>query len=531
LKTYRSEYKFFDLLLIYLLLLFITVSASSLPLRAEESHPGLMAEALYSEALIAFHRQQIDEANRILDGLLSTQPNYAEALELRALILKEKGKEDDAAQIYEKLMAIRPPNQQAPYQYELGLVYFHRKEEAKAKSYFEKALMAGFNTTICRFFLGTIAFNQGNNRYAEYYFRKVARTPKSDIRLLALYYLGLIELRTNYPLAATRDLLAAEKLAQQLPPSATTQQIGDSAKQVLAPFQSSQVFASVTAMGEYNSNISQLPTSLTSSSQSVSGQSTGVFALSGGAGYMTAPLNDFQFVGSYHFALNLDTSSLTKNYQFVTNTVSAFLNYLPLAGTQAGFKVEGNFIFQDNPVDASDPTGSYQYTKYLLGAEIGPYFRYQISREVQTEFDLYFRPQSYYTETELSGLNTFARLSVKADLLEPYFNPSGYLEYEHDNTDSYDFKANTVGFGFSNLMKLTARDFVTPGIDFLFSVYAENELGRDDHTFMAHLDYAHVISSHFSVLGNVSYTDDVSTQSGTYSYTQALVGLGVSYNL
>ncbi|MDR3606426.1 MAG: tetratricopeptide repeat protein [Oligoflexia bacterium] len=499
---------------------------------AEESHPGLMAEALYSEALIAFHRQQIDQAVKILDGLLATSPDYAEALELRALILRGKGSDAEAAQAYEKLLTIRPPEKQAPYHYELGMIYYRQKKEADAQAHFERALKAGFNSTVCRFFLGMIAFGRTNDYYAEYYFRKVAAKDNGELKLLSLYYLGLIEVRASTPLVAVQDLTAAQKLAKELPQTDTTKQIASSVTDVLAPFTQSQIFANAAFLGQYNSNISQVPTSLTSSSQSVSNQATGVLNVSGGVGYMTAPLSDFQFVGSYHFSLNMDTNSGTKNYQFVTNTASFYFNYQPLAKTQAGFKVDGNFMFQDNPTNSADPSSSsYQYSKYLLGGEIGPYFRYQIVPQVQTELDLYVRPQTYYTQPELSGVNVFTRFSAKADLLNDYFNPSAFVEFENDSTSSTDFKAHTYGVGIADAMKITARDFLTPGLDFLESNYPQSSVGRRDSILVAHIVGYHVMNPHFSILGNISYTKDNSTESDVYSYTQTVVSLGVSYSL
>jgi hypothetical protein len=523
------------------LLSLATHLATSQPALAEESHPGLMAEALYSEALIAFHRKQIDQAISILDKVLAETPNYADALELRALLLKNQdhpgnpSNEDEEIKTYERLIPLRPAQQAAPYHYELGVLYYRHGKLVVAKKHLHLALKAHFNSTICRFFLGMIAFGESHNRDAEHFFRSVSNEGNGELKLISLYYLGLIELRTSYPIGATRDLQGARKVAADLEasgtPSPTAKQILGSIDQVLAPFTTPQWFANATVLGQYNSNISQVSTSLTSQSQSVSGQGTGVLNVSGGIGRMTAPINDFQLVGSYRFSLNEDTNSNTKQFQFVTNTVSLFLNYLPLAEIQGGFKVEGNLMFQDAQSDPTDPNSSYSYSKYLLGAEVGPYFRYQLSRQVQTELDLYFRPQTYYTEPDLSGVTVFTRASVKADLLNSYLNPSGYVEYEHDNADGSDFKSNTVGVGVANMLKLTPRDFVTPAIDFLASQYPQNSQGRQDRYFSVHVDAVHSMNAHFSILGNMSYTNNSSTVPDTYSYHQSVVSLGVTYNL
>src|SRR4051812_37216885 len=83
--------------------------------RAEESHPGLAAEAMYAEALLAYNTKKIDEAGRILDEVLKLDPNHLSALEMRALTLKIQGDDVKAVRIYKQLLKVKPEAERGPY--------------------------------------------------------------------------------------------------------------------------------------------------------------------------------------------------------------------------------------------------------------------------------------------------------------------------------------------------------------------------------------------------------------------------------
>jgi tetratricopeptide (TPR) repeat protein len=124
----------------------------------EESHPGMNAEVLYSEAVIALSRKQTQQALATLDQLLKEYPQNTEGLELKALTLKNEGNEALAIESYKKLIQLKPVQERGPYHFELGMIYRRQKNAAQAKYHFAMALKLKTNPTVSRFFLGMQSF-------------------------------------------------------------------------------------------------------------------------------------------------------------------------------------------------------------------------------------------------------------------------------------------------------------------------------------------------------------------------------------
>lgn len=506
------------------------------PVSAEESHPGMNAEVLYSEAVIALSRKQTQQALATLDTLLKEFPGNIEGLELKALTLKNEGKDALAIESYKKLIQLRPLAERGPYHFELGMIYHRQKNNALARYHLAMALKLNTNPTISHFFLGMISFGDGRYPNAEAHFRRVTRDDSGELKLISHYYLGLIELKTGYSLGATRDLREARKLASSMPESKNAQDISKSAEQILAPFGQPQWFANVSVLGGYDSNISQVPTSLSSSNQS-SGQSTAKTSISLAVGHMTAPLDTIQYVGSYRFNTNKNFSTATRGYEFATNTASLYINYLPLNPTQGGLKLEGNFMFQnqlqDSSVSSTSADARYSYGKYNLSAEIGPFFRYQPSRQISTELDVYFRPQKYYVDDGQSGLTIFTRASGKMDLSQRWFNPSGSLSYENNGAKSGTYKESSIGIGASNLFKVSPVDSLNFYFDFTstkYPNYTSTDI-RTDKNYVLRLNHAHTFNSKWTLLADLSYTINRSSLPDSYTYNRMQSGLGISWSL
>src|SRR5262245_13707993 len=85
--------------------------------RAEESHPGLQAEAVYAEALLHYNQRKMAEAARALDEVLKLDPNHLAALEMRALTLKIQGDDKRSVEIYKQLIKVKPKSDHPPYHF------------------------------------------------------------------------------------------------------------------------------------------------------------------------------------------------------------------------------------------------------------------------------------------------------------------------------------------------------------------------------------------------------------------------------
>src|ERR1700737_3593981 len=78
---------------------------------AEESHSGMNAEVLYSEAVLALSHKHAEEALSILDSLLKQYPGDIQAFELKALTLKREGDDAKAIGSYKKLIELKPSDE------------------------------------------------------------------------------------------------------------------------------------------------------------------------------------------------------------------------------------------------------------------------------------------------------------------------------------------------------------------------------------------------------------------------------------
>lgn len=494
-----------------------------------------MNEVLYDEAVIALSHKQTDEALKKLDEVLANDADHVQALELKAVTLNLKETDpqaiDEGIQTYEKLLTLKSGKDAAPYHFALAALYQKKGQPELARPHFEASARAGFNRVASRFFLGVIAFNAGENRRAEQQFTKTAAQSDGEMRMVSYYYLGLLHLKAGYPLEASRELNFAKDEAQKFgDDNKQAVEIKAAADQILMPYHQSSWFANLSFLSGYDSNIGEFPTTLASVNTS-SGQSTGKFTFSGGGGYMTAPINTMQYVASYRASLNLNTSAATKSYEFASNTVSLFANYQPLAPTNGGIKVEGNLLFQNSPSNASDPNSSYQFQKYNSSAEIGPFIRSSATREMHTEFDLFFRPQDYYQDDDLSGLSVFARAIIHSEVYSNYFNPYASLSFEHNNAHSNDWKSNAVTLSLSNLFKVTPKDSATLGLDLQATRYPVSSLSRYDKTWIVRGSWVHSINANLSLLADLSYTDNISTVADSYSYSRVAGDFGVSWSL
>ena len=122
------------------ILLMLTASAGA---RAEESHPGISVEPLYSEAVIAFNKKNSEEALRILNQLLKQDPRHVDALQLKALTLKTRGDDKEAIDTYTRLISLKPERETGAYHFELGVIYNRMKSAALSETHFRKAIQLG----------------------------------------------------------------------------------------------------------------------------------------------------------------------------------------------------------------------------------------------------------------------------------------------------------------------------------------------------------------------------------------------------
>ncbi len=496
---------------------------------AVESHPGLEAEAAYSEAMVAFHRKQTIESLHILNRLLGENPEYIPALELKALNLKTLGRDQEMIEVYAKLLEVKPVAERGPLYYEIGTLQQKYKKPEAARRNLLKAIGANFNVVPSHLLVGMIDFTEGNLADAEVHFDYVRREGSSDLEMLSTFYLGLINLKRGIGSLGAGYIMEARDLAAKKKDSQMARDLSGSIQQILEPFKKSQWFANLSMLGQYDSNISQIPTAATA--QQGSGNSTIKSTLLAGFGHMGAPLSTIQWVPSYRFNTNRNFASDSRTLEYASNTVSLAMNVRPLARFSWGFKADATHTFQNQAIDSTDLTQGYLFRQFSLSGDIGPYVRWTKNEQLQLLLEVSLRPQINFQQADLGGTGKGARLTYRRDSPSRYFNPSLTASYDASGTENLTFNSVAKSLSFSNLLRLPGDYQAVLGADFALTDYADALPVRRDLTGTLRGNVSRPINARWTLLGSFSFVANRSDVSGSFTYDRMQAGVGASYSM
>jgi len=491
---------------------------SSLALAAE-SHPGLEAEATYSEAVIAYHQKKLKLSMEIIEGLLQQNPDYLDALELRSVHLKDLRRDAERIPVLEKILAVKPEGQRGPVLFELGLLQQKKGSVDEAKRSFEGAADLGFNVVPARLMAGMLAFNAGDMVAAERNMVEVRRRGSTEMRIAGAYYLGLVNFKRGNGALGAAYLVEARRLARKNPDLPVSRQLASPIEQVLEPFRKSQWFLNLSMLGQYDSNIQQIPTS--ASAQQGSSRSTPKTTLLAGFGYMGPPLAELQFVPSYRFNANKNFASGLDAYEYASNTLALSINWRALARFSAGMKAELTHSFQNFE-------GSYR--SYTAAGDFGPFIKWTQSENLQFQLEASLRPIANFAQADLGGIGSGFRLSYRRDGATRFFNPTLAAGFDASGTRNATYRSQAWSASLSNLIRLPGDHQLTPGIDYLLTDYADAVPVRNDQTLSLRMAWAHPISAQWTALGDLAFTSNSSNIPGSYTFSRWVAGLGLSYS-
>ena len=486
---------------------------------AAESHPGLEAEATYSEAVIAYHQRKLQLSIKIIEKLLKSNPDYLSALELKALSLKELGQEKERIPLLQKILEVKPREERGALYFELALLLQKNQRLDEARVSFEAAADLGFNEVPARLVAGMIAFNAGDMGGAERQMKLVKRLGSTEMEMAGAYYLGLINFKRGNGGLGASYLLEARGLAQKNPHLPLSQQLSQPIEQVLEPFQKSQWFMNLSLLSQYDSNILQIPTS--ASAQQGTSQSAPKSTMLAGFGYMQAPLSTFQWVPSFRFNANKNFGSGLEAYEYANNTLALAINYQPLARISASLKGELTHTFQNNE-------GSYR--SYTALADFGPQLKWIYSEDLQLIFEASVRPLINFAQHDFGGTGQGYRLSYRREGASRNFNPTMSLSVDSSGTRDLNYRSVAKAVSVSNLIRLSGDHQLTPGLDLVFTDYSDALPIRHDKTLAARVSWAKPVSSSWTALGDLSFTWNASNLSGSYTYQRWVGGFGLSYS-
>lgn len=246
---------------------------------------------------------------------------------------------------------------------------------------------------------------------------------------------------------------------------------------------------------------------------------------------MSAADAKIQYIPSYQFGYNENLNSKTKEFEYASNAFSLFMNYKPLDPFSLGFKLQGLFIFQNLPSDTSNSNSGYTLSKYSLQGILGPYLKMQLSPQLRLEAEIDFNPQKYYTTLDQSGNMYTLKATLTDETSSTYFNPGGTLSYTIDSTNGSELTYNSFGLSFFNVSRPTISDTITFTIDYTIYNYSDTSPARKDDTLNPHVSVVHTLNNHWSLVGNLGYTNNTSTIPDSYSYHSFVIGAGATYAL
>jgi len=526
---------FFTLLALSPMCVISTFAQSSDAPDAEESHPGIGRESRYAEAVIAYNKKQTDESIKILDSLLKEDPHSIEYLELKALALKGKGDDKASLTVYWQLYKEKPEKERGPYAYEIATILEKQKKSADAKPYFLKSAELGFNVAASYLYVGLGEFNASHYAEAEVYFTKVTKSDIPELELVGRYYVSLCYFKMNFGTRGIQELVDARDVARSIlktdDKNTTAKSINDASAKMLEPFSRGNWFGNATLITQYDSNVQQLPagSSITTSSNNPASIKENAMA---SIGYMSASNATIQYIAGYRASYNYNFNPNTKTFEYFTNNATLFLTYRPLAKTSWGVKLESNFAFQNISAPDSTPAApTYIYNKYNFTAGVGPYFRYQLDRYWKAEINTSYRTQKFYLDDTQSGVDTSVSISAKRAAGDKYINPGVSLLVEHNGANGGDSYYNAYGLGLSNSILFPGQVTFGQNFDFLFTNYSRTAPHRTDCNYGIRFTGTKQFSPKFSVIGDVGYTDNLSSVPDAYTYHRFATSLGVSYSL
>ncbi len=490
---------------------------------AEESHPGLAAEAEYAEAVLAYNKKDYKAALAALNHIVKLQPRNAEALQLLALTYKTLGDTPHAYGAYRSLYLIQPPAQQGAAAFEMGVILYQQKKYPPAQSLFRQAVRLRFNPGPSHLFLGLMAFSNSQFSQAEGHFGYIARQPDPELSAVGHYYLGTIYLKNGFGGLGLGELIAASRIADRAPPESTTaKDIGKAAKKIVQPFDKGQWFASVTLIPQFDSNVGVLP---------VSGPGvTGLWTLrtnySGGGGWMSSPMRLFQFVGSLRAAGNfnlLPLGSTVANYNYHNVTPSIYLTYDPMAHVSIGARAEGTFT-----INYSDDGTGGANRPFAMSGDGGLFLRWQPTGRFMLQLDGDIKPAYFFTNTDFTGWTASTKLSARIQSQWPLLNPgmSGGMDYNVTASDTWRYLAPAAEI--NNLFKIGSSNNLITSVGLTGYYYAWT--ARRDGNLVMRISDVHTIKKNWSILLDLSYTVNTSTEP-TYSYNRYTIGLGAGWSL
>jgi Flp pilus assembly protein TadD len=178
---------------------FIWVSA---PARAD-----VRSQVLYARGLVPFNDGQWEQAYRLFNDAVGSDPSDAMALYYRGLTQAHRGMLGPAIQDLEQALKLNPALPHAAL--DLGITYFDTGQYATARTWLQRAREQPADRFTAAYFLGLALYRLGDYAAAQASLKEAE--PDPELRWSAHYYEGLALLKQGKPGAARAELAAVTR--------------------------------------------------------------------------------------------------------------------------------------------------------------------------------------------------------------------------------------------------------------------------------------------------------------------------------
>ena len=500
-------------------------------------------EPRYAEAVLAYNTKKYEETLRILDSLLAEAPNLVEFLELKALALKSAKNDKESLKTYEDLIRVKsaggtPLKDLAPYYFETGVLHFRSKAFEKARTAFQISIENGFNAETANFFLGLMAYQNGDFARALVNFESATRTSQRELKAASKFYLAQTSIKLGDSPGALASFSEARTLAEGLEDE-TSVAIRNASSKVLDPLDQSKKFASISLSTSYDSNVQALPNALDGTQALSKGSVKNI--LQAGFGYMSSPIRSFQWVPQYRLLYNYNHNRETREGEFLSQYVSLYLNRKPLEKSGFGFKIDASLTFQ-NRVNLETDASTYRI--FSSTGTLGAYFRTRFGTHLNSNLEISAGPQHYNTDSSLLPENSDERRSggifsireiLSGSGYGRLFNPALILTFTEIDAEGNGGRAEFASLGgsavLSNGFQWSDRLRNQIGIGYSQTFYnRRNSFVRVDRNYSIQADMSYQLNPKWNVIADASVSYNDSNVPSTFEYRRWTVSTGLSYS-
>lgn len=514
----------------------IALGTFVLPLRLQGAASD--AEALHAEALASYHDQAYTEALNKIDAALEVTPRDVGLRELKGLTLKALGNNQAAFQIYNKLSEEwrNSPNKRAPYEFELGMIEYQKRDLKSAEPHFLYSINQKFNSDVSSFLLGALHFEKKSWVKAQRYLEGVIASPLRELSAQSHLFLGQLFIEQASYNKGIRHLLAAREIASELSVASDARQVAlgnqiiQTTDTLVGDFNKSSLGGQIGVLTGYDSNVLLNPTSNADpASQRASLKETLFMSLV----YNSSPTKATQIQVIYQGSGNYNFNEVTRPGQFVINDLMANWILSPEQETRFGIRLGAQHILRYG-AEGSNTAG--RFANYAFTGTIGPTIRSESSKGVVIGADVLFQPQTFFQDTDSptefrkTGWGALLRLSRQTKSFAGMRAPSLAAVFDLRQPTGSEFQSKSIGLEGSGTWLVSQRFSLLPQVGASYTAYQFRADGyRGDWFLNGNLGSQFKINSHFSITTSLQIAKNFSTVVETYEYFRYAASAGVNY--